>query len=238
MRRFAAILISLALLAAAGCGGGGDSTTDSQAGESPDLGVESTQGGEKTQPGQGRSAEGGGGSTGTEAGASKPNGLPPSDSSSLPNEGSEAVAPGVPTVSNGDNSIQTYGVESSGDERAEAATVVKAYLDAQQAAVWAKACSLLAAPIAANLIELWEKAKGADAGGCPRAMAAAFARLPEGPLRTIADLHVLSLRVQGNRGFLIYEDGAGTASETPMQHEADGWRIRAIIPKELILSRG
>lgn len=235
MRRFLPLLAVLALLPVVGCGGGDDSTTP--AGEGPGLAVESTAGGEAAQRNQAGKGQSDGGNAGAETEAGQPSGLPPSDSSSLPNQGSEDVAPGVPTTQGGDNSIQSYGVESSGDERAEAATAVKAYLDAQADGRWQEACTLLAAPIRRDLLKLWEQAKGPDVGGCPQAMAAAVSRIPKDLQRVVSDLHVLSMRVQGNRGFLIYEDATARASETPMQHEEDGWRIRALLPKELIIPR-
>jgi hypothetical protein len=75
--------------------------------------------------------------------APTPSGPPPTTAASLPNEGTKAPAPGVPTNKGGDNSIQTYGTESSAADRAEAALALQRYLDARAAQDWAGACSQL-----------------------------------------------------------------------------------------------
>ena len=40
--------------------------------------------------------------------------------------------------------------------------------------------------------------------------------------------------MEGDRGFLIYEDAQGAPTEMPMQREGGTWKVRALIPKDLI----
>jgi hypothetical protein len=141
----------------------------------------------------------------------------------------------VPTTKNGDNSIQHYGIEGTSEERVQAASAVKAYLDAQVAGDWARACSYLLGEIREHLEALQEKAPNPQAGGCPKAMQAFIGSVPKGALRIIADLHVLSMRVAGNRGFLIYEDGEAAPTEIPLQREGGKWKVRALVANGLLL---
>jgi hypothetical protein len=173
-------------------------------------------------------------SSGANANPKQPRGISPADSSPLPNEGTEAVAPGVPTVKHGDNSIQSYGTESASDERVQAATTVKAYLDAQIAGRWSEACNYLAATIQTHLEVLLKQASKSQQQGCPAAMEALVGPIPKGPLRTIAEIHVLSMRVEDDRGFLIFDDGEAKSDEIPMQREAGQWKVRALVAKDLI----
>ena len=116
MRRIPTLLIAIAALALAGCGGGDDKTIATSS-SSPTT----------AQQGGGDSGQGGSGQQGSGGGRE------PLDTSSLPEpeEGSEKAAPGVPVSKGGDNSIQTWGLEASADERAEVTAILQAFLDAR-----------------------------------------------------------------------------------------------------------
>lgn len=141
----------------------------------------------------------------------------------------------MPTSKGGDNSIQSYGVESGGSERAEAAAVLSSYLGALLAGEWSRACSELVAETKQALEQLAGQAERKKVD-CPTAVAALISEVPRGPLRTLGEIHVLSMRVQGDRGFLIYEDGSGKPSESAMLREDGRWKVRALIAKELLNS--
>jgi hypothetical protein len=116
----------------------------------------------------------------------------------------------------------------------QAATTVKAYLDAQTAGRWSEACSFLASAIRDNLDKLTKRAPNAKVEGCAEAMESILGGIPKGMLRTVADIHVLSMRVDGDRGFLIYEDRHAAPTEIPMEREGGEWKVRALIAKDLI----
>jgi hypothetical protein len=138
-------------------------------------------------------------------------------------------------VKGGDNSIQSYGMESDGSVRAEAASVLDGYLGALLTGDWSRACSLLAGETKDSLEQLASQA-AKETVSCPEALESLIARVPKGPLRRLGELHVLSMRVQGDRGFLIYEDGAGIPSEAAMVDKEGRWKVRALIAKELLNS--
>lgn len=210
----------------AGCGGGGSSSTTVQgvttgarpARESPPPTSE--------QPGANR-----GGSPhriGQTASGRAP-GLAPSDPRSLPNQGSKAVAPGVPTTKGGDNSIQSYGVEADGGDRVQAATTAEAYLEAQTDGRWAKACTYLTDKVRTNLEALLSKATRGAKTSCGVAMAAFLKGMPETSRRASAEISVLSFRIKGGSAFLIFKDGRGKPTEMVMHREGGSWKIGALI---------
>ncbi len=168
----------------------------------------------------------GGGDSGSKAsGASAP-----TDGAALPNEGTKAVAPGVPTSNGGDNSIQAFGVESDSAERVRAATTAASYLRALADGRWAEACSDFSAATRSRLGRFAQQGEG-----CAGAMGTFAGQLPRSALLSAAKIHVLSMRVQGDHAFLIYRDGEGTASELPLARNGGEWKVAAISAAALTL---
>lgn len=230
-RAAGALLFALPALAAAilaGCGGGSDETTSTAATSGgSDQGATAQ---EKPQPGKSNSGQGGSAKKEkkkSEAPASS--GQPPSD------RGSSAATPGVPTAKGGDNSIQEFGAESAGGERAQAAATAEAYFEARAAGRWAAACADLAAPIRKQIGAFAGRAQGSGSAACPTAMRALTEGAPPAALRAAARIEVLSLRREGSRAFLIYRDGEDVPSQVPMAREGGEWKVAAIAGSPLIL---
>jgi len=156
------------------------------------------------------------------------------DPEPLPNQGTAAVAPGVPTVKGGDDSIQTYGVEAQSAERVKAARLVKAYLGAQAAGHWASACADLSAVILKKLELATRGAPRIHASGCPGALAALISKTPPAIRRRAAQIRVLSLRVEGARAFIIYRDGEGRPYNLLLNREGAEWKIGSLAGIELV----
>jgi len=226
--------LAIAALALPGCGGGGgEEEKSASTATSAQTTTQSAAAPQQPKPHQPKQQS----TTKPPAAKPKPpSGRPPTDPGPLPNQGTKAVAPGVPTAKGGDNSIQHYGVEAEANERVEVAAIVKAYLEAQAAARWPEACSYLSAEIRHNLEALLERAsKGSARVSCATAMATFFQRAPQAALHAAADIEVLSLRVQGADAFLIYRDGKGTPTEMHMVSEGGEWKVGALIGNTLQL---
>jgi hypothetical protein len=230
---------SLALLAGCG-GGGGDSSstaaTSTAEGSTPtpptSAKAEQDNVPKKSNPVKATSPNGG-----SEAAKgskpAKPSSDPaPTDPKPLPNEGTDAVAAGVPTVKVGDNSIQEYGLEAPSAERIEVASIAQAYLQAQAAGDWDVACSHLAAPVHKKLVLLGKSAPSPV--GCEGAMEALLSRKPKAELQSAAEIEVLSLRVKGSQAFVIYRDGNGEPFNLPLIDEGE-WKISAPVGIGLVL---
>jgi hypothetical protein len=170
--------------------------------------------------------QGGGGATGRSASDSA--------SASLPNEGTKRPAPGVPLAKGGDNSIQTYGAEASGAQRAHARAVVEAYLDARAAGSWAQACAYLVPRMRASMQAAARSSQG-KVSGCGGVMEAIAANTPQADLQSAAQIEPLSLRVKGPQGFLIFRDGEGTPANMPLNLLGGRWKVTSLIPIPLAL---
>jgi hypothetical protein len=140
----------------------------------------------------------------------------------------------VPTTKGGDNSIQTYGTESESTERIQAARVAEAYLSARAQGRWAEACTYLAASIRERLKALAVHLKKGPQD-CAAMMAALGEGVPRSTLAQAAQIHVLSFRVEGEHGFLVYRDGAGKPFNIPMAPEGGRWMVAGLIGSELLV---
>jgi hypothetical protein len=229
MRATLALAACLCLLSV-GCGGGGSSTSTSTTTQTSTTAKSAPK--PKPKPEEKKKHK----QQKEPSPVPKPSqGPAPTDPSPLPNQGTKAVAPGVPTSHGGDNSIQTYGVESESAERQDAALIVQSYLQAQAEGRWSEACSYLDAKVRSGLEELARKAKGKGIEGCAGAMAALLPKVPEGALQKAAEIQVLSFRTQGDQGFVVYRDGTGKPFNLPMNLEGGRWRIGALAGVSLVL---
>jgi hypothetical protein len=217
MKRPSASLIALAAAAAllvAGCGGGGgaDSTAPTPAQPSTASTAQSS-----------KSAQGGSSNSHSPASTKEskpPPNLPP------PTPGSKAAAPGVPTSKQGDNSIQTWGLEASDAQRAAASKAVQTYLNARAARKWGTVCQLLAAK------PRREQTQFAQGASCARVMASFAANAEGSVLREEAQIEVLSFRVGKRYAFLIYRRPDGIFA-TALAREAGAWKLLTVTPSPL-----
>jgi len=159
--------------------------------------------------------------------------------SSAPVAGEKAPAPGVKTVKDGDNSVQTYGVESDASARTQATIALQAYLDQRRQEDWASACEALAQRPKQELEKLVKSAsaQGKEVNGCAGAMAAVGGS-QQFPGTTITE--VLSLRgggdISGDPSYLIFTGPpAKTFYSMPMYLEGGGWKVGLAVPAELPL---
>lgn len=169
-------------------------------------------------------------------------GKPPTPAAPLSNEGTKKVAPGVPTVKGGDNSIQEYGLEGPSGDRAEAALVLRAYLRARAAGEWARACSYLSAATKKELELLIARAvtEGEEPKpkGCDQTLRALGALTNRGAAREVGEIRVLSMRAEGAQAFLVYREGEGKPQAIAMDREDGRWLVGNLTGNALILGPG
>lgn len=169
---------------------------------------------------------GGGDETASTAGGDSGSATDGGSADQAPEAGSKAAAPGVPTSREGDNSIQTWGVETGGEKRQEAIADVRAYLDARAAREWDVVCSHLAPKARQEYVRIGK-------GSCARGMEAFFGEAPEQALREETEIDVLSFRAGGDFGFLIYERPDGKVYATAVEPKGGGWKLISVTPQPL-----
>jgi hypothetical protein len=203
---------ALALLAAAGgCGGGSsDSSSSTSAARSPQ------------QPGQGQRQQGKR-QSGQEGRKAQPKQARKQQQSSQARAGGAAEF----RVPGGDNSVQEFGAEASHSELEEAGAALHGFLDARVAGEWSKACTYLTKPTIESFEQLASRSKG-KSHSCGAIMGALTEGLPKSNLEEAAQAEVGALRVEGDRGFLLYHGARNTDYAISMAKEGGAWKVGAL----------
>ncbi len=212
----------------AGCGGGGGSTSTSIATTTAAKPKGHRQKQKQKQKQKQEPSKQGGSQ------AQKASGAAPTDPNPLPNQGTEAVAPGVPTVKHGDNSIQTYGTEGPAADRVAIAATAQAYLNDLAAGRWAAACSLYPAATQRKMANVVQRSPRIGGSGCGPALGALLVHAPKSLLRSKARIEVVSFRVKGPQAFIVYRNG-GKYYNLPLHREGGQWKITATFGIPLVL---
>jgi hypothetical protein len=235
VRRALLLLLVLPALAITACGGDEGSTSgehtagrqrEADVASTPPSHVRSTSGSGGGASGKGETPTGGGGAGGD---SSTPAPEPQSDSG-----GGSAQFRG-----RGDNSVQESGSEADSSEFDEAAAALHGYLEARAAGRWKAACSYMSSGFRASLEQLG--GSGAGQGGQGKSpgapCAAALATLSAGSSATVADEATMAdagaLRIDGNRGFLLFHGAHNNDYFMPMARERGRWKIAGLAASEL-----
>jgi hypothetical protein len=212
-------------LALAACGGGGGENTTSGA----EAGAESTV----QAPGAGAggtSGKEGNPSSGGEGKEAAPSSGGASATGPGPSKGERSYAFRTP---GGDNSIQEYGNEGKGGERAEATSSVEALYAAFRSGNWGEVCAkYLSAKNLEQLKLLAEKSPQVQGASCAdilsRLNTAAGEKSPDQPQGGVA-----ALRIEGDTAFAIYRGVDGKGYALPLTRENGVWKLTALGPTPL-----
>jgi hypothetical protein len=128
----------------------------------------------------------------------------------------------------GEASIEGFGEEASGAERAAVLAVFRGYLDALAKRDSAAACPYLSAKVQSSLEQLAGRQSGA--GGCaailPKLLAPASGRIA----REEAAGTIKRVRVQGNSAFVVFHAPGARLYDLPMTREAGDWKVTIVSP--------
>jgi hypothetical protein len=122
--------------------------------------------------------------------------------------------------------VEDFGEEAGPDERDAAASAVEEFLRAQADGDSATACSVMSASTKKNLELFLEGA--ASKSSCTELVEALRAQIPVKTLAKGDRIQVTGVRVEGERGFVLYEDADGTASAFPVVREGSTWKVAGI----------
>jgi hypothetical protein len=128
----------------------------------------------------------------------------------------------------GDNSVQEFGKESSQSEFDQAAEAVHGFFDARVAGDWKAACSHLAKDVSKSLEQLAGKSKELADGGCAKTLEAISAGVPRSAFVEAAEADIGSLRVEGDRAFVVYRGAENTVYAMPMKDEGGAWKVASL----------
>jgi hypothetical protein len=237
----AAVLAAIALVA---CGGDEDSSTTAatpptettapqqESGTTPDDSKNEQTAESPNSTGNGSDSSGAGG-TSSEGNSDSSAPAPKASSNSVPKgkTGPVRVSGGgsAPLLTNGgDNSIQEFGDEADEGELEAAAIVAHGYLVGRATGDWPAACGYVSKGMQEQLDQLASGSAELKGKGCPAVMAALTSGVPGSALAALTEVDALSLRNDGERGFLIYRSGDGTNYFMPMAQEDGAWKVTAL----------
>ena len=134
----------------------------------------------------------------------------------------------------GAGSIETFGEEAAPGDRDAAATTVQGFLRAQADGDSATACSLMGASTMENLQVFVEGAASESLNTpCPKLVEVLRSQIPAKKLAQGDRIQVIGVRIEGDRGFVLYRDARGTESAFPVVREGSTWKVAAIVGQSL-----
>ncbi len=221
----AALLLAAALAA---CGGGSSSTT-TEAGAQEQSGSGSSKGSatkatkEKSGSGEGKAKKKSGSGGQSESSSEEAGNFVPKQHQDS-GGGSKQFR-----VNGGDNSVQEFGKEAGGTELDVAATALHNFLDARAEGNWAAACSYMSKSVVESFEKLASQAKQVKDSGCAGILKALTNPNAKQLMKEeAAKANVGSLRIEGDRSFVIYKGLDGTTMAMPMANEGGAWKVSSL----------
>ncbi len=217
----AALLLAFGLAACGGGGGEGSGSTSAEAGD-------------RTQP-QGGSAD-----AGSKQGEAK--GGKGGEGESEGSSGKGEAAEFTPKPHNdsgggsqqfrqkgGDNSVQEFGAEAGEEEFNAAAVALHNFLDARAEGNWAAACEYMSKSVVESFEKLATQAKQIEETSCAAILGKLTNPAAKKSMKAeAAKADVGSLRVEGERSFVIYTGIGGTVLAMPMANEGGEWKVASL----------
>jgi hypothetical protein len=81
-----------------------------------------------------------------------------------------------------------------------------------------------------NLLEqLAANSRQGKGRGCEGFMEASAGKMSQSERADLAKVDVLSLRVEGQKGYLLYKDSAGTERAMSVQREGGDWKVASLV---------
>jgi hypothetical protein len=130
-------------------------------------------------------------------------------------------------VKGGDNSVQEFGGEADTSELDAAAAALHNFLDARAEGNWDAACNYMSK----SAIESFEKlaAQQIEATSCGMLLEKLTNPAAKESIKAeAAQADVGSLRIEGERAFIIYTDTGGTIFAMPMANEDGTWKVASL----------
>jgi len=218
-----ALAVLLLALGLAACGGGSDEITSSTSGEAAKEQSERSPSGSGSAKSE---ANGGGGKESEPEGPSGKGEAAKFKSKQHSDSGGGAqqfVQKG------GDNSVQEFGTEAEPQEFDAAATALHDFLDARAEGNWAAACEYMAKSVVESFEKLAAQAKQIEDKSCAGVLEKLVNPAAKAAMKLEAEkANVGSLRVEGDRSFIIYRGIRGTVLSMPMASEDGQWKVASL----------
>jgi hypothetical protein len=124
--------------------------------------------------------------------------------------------------------IETFGKEANAKDSDEAGRAVAEFLRARANGNAAKACSLMAASAKQNLAEFGGQPLNRARPRCTELVEALRSQIQAKALAREERIEVTGVRVEGERGFVLFRDAGGKESALAIVRERFGWKVGGI----------
>lgn len=211
------LLVAVSLSA---CGGGGESSSSSSA-EATQAQTGGASAGAGSAKGEAKGGEGEGKASPAEKGEAAK--FTPRRHSDSGGGSQQFIQKG------GDNSVQEFGQEAGRGEFEAAASAVHDFLDARAAGDWAAACEYMSKSITESFAKLAAQAKQLKDTSCAGILEKLTNPAARSAMKREAEkADVGSLRVEGDRAFVIYRGPKGAVLAMPMTNEGGDWKVASL----------
>jgi hypothetical protein len=172
------------------------------------------------------SACGSGGSSSSSTFASTVTGAPSFPSSTTTSSTTAKSAKKASTRAG--KSVSHFGSIATGVPAHRAEVALSAYFAALSASDWSTACSYLTAPIR-RLRASFARARH-EGKTCAAGLRVSVERLVESRPVLLAKPGVSSVRTEGDRGFVLYDQAGGPEGAMPIRSEGGAWKLAPLDP--------
>ena len=229
----AGVLLAAGIVA---CGGGGESSpsTTEAASQGQASGDTSSNaktaksgGDEGSGSGTGKSGDTGGSSSGS-GGEGESSGKSASDF--VPKHHNDSGGGSAQyRVKGGDNSVQEYGEEADTSELDAAGAALHNFLDARAEGNWAAACQYMSKSVTEGFEKLVAQSKRIEDKSCAGILEKLINPAAKASMQAeAAEADVRSLRIEGDRSFVIYTSIEKTILAMPVVNEDGAWKVSSL----------
>lgn len=216
-----ALAVLLLAFGLAACGGGSGDSSGSGSAEADGA---KAAGGSGSKQGGAKEEEGGeGGSQGSPSRTGEAAKFTPKQHSDSGGGSKQYIQKG------GDNSVQEFGEEAGRGELEAAAAALHNFLDARAEGNWAAACDYMSKSVVESFEKLASQAKQLKDASCAGILETLTNPAARSAMKQeAAKADVGSLRVEGDRSFVIYRGAEGTILAMPMADEGGDWKVASL----------
>ena len=151
-------------------------------------------------------------------------------------QGTSTIATSAQPHRGGEASIEDFGTEAAGSERAAILASFQGYLNSVGAEDYATACGYLAASVKSGLRQF--SAAPLKAKGCAAILPKLLAPTVAAMAREQANGEVRRVRAQGNRGFVVFRAPGAKLYQQTMAREGGRWKVTTVAAPVLVPNLG
>jgi len=122
--------------------------------------------------------------------------------------------------------IHGFGSEATGARAKQAEATLRAYLGAASKGQWAKACSYLAERVQKARAGV-AKSRGLENENCAAGLKESAEGLSTSERAGLEETDISAVRVNGRRGYVLYEDASGVPRAMSIVSEGGDWKLFA-----------